>query len=62
MTFNLLSVDFFWSDRLFGFSLASVHTENNGRGLFIIYWNDGDLLIDLLWFRVYTGFPFNSED
>ncbi len=62
MKFNLLSVDFFWSDRLLGLGIATITLENLVRSLFLIYWNNGDLLIDLFWFRVYTGFPFNKED
>jgi len=66
MQLSLGWIDFYWADRLFGLGIGSIVTENWIRNLLSAYWNDGELLVDVLWFRVYTGFPyikfFNSED
>ena len=54
MEFTLLWIDLFPKDRLFGFGVFSI--KNYGalnRNLLSIYWNNGELLIDLLWFRVH---------
>jgi len=57
MTLNLFWVDFWLKDRLFGIGLFTVKQEELHRSLFSIYWNDGETLIDLLWFRIYSDFP-----
>lgn len=57
MTLDLLWIDFFLRDRLFGFGIVSVKGKDIHRSLFAIYWNDGELLIDLCWFRIFATFP-----
>ncbi|KKN02404.1 hypothetical protein LCGC14_1118060 [marine sediment metagenome] len=59
MTFDLFWIDFYPSDRLFGFGLFGIRTEDSSgertlRNLFSIYWNDRELMIDLFWFRIVT--------
>lgn len=58
MTLDLFWIDFWLQDRLFGFGLFSIKREETMRSLFSIYWNEGELLIDLFWFRIYTKHPF----
>ncbi|MEE9302679.1 MAG: hypothetical protein V3U84_02730 [Thiotrichaceae bacterium] len=62
MNLHFAWIDFWWVDYLFGFGLLTINTGERSRSLLSIYWNDGELLIDLLWLRVYTGFPFNAVD
>ena len=59
MTFDILWIDFWLKDKLFGFGILCVKTTEGIRNFFSVYWNDGELLVDLLWFRVYTDFPFS---
>lgn len=59
MNFSLFWIDFWLSDRLFGFGLFEIQTEGSSgervfRNLFSIYWNDRELMIDLFWFRIVT--------
>lgn len=56
MTFDLLSFDFWWSDRLFGFWFGCIKGEELHRSLFCIYYNDGEWVIELFWCRLFTGF------
>ena len=58
MTLDLLWVDIWFRDRLFGFGFITIKGEEFIRSLFSIYWNDGELLVDLFWFRVLTTVPF----
>ncbi len=62
MNLRFLWLDFYWADKLFGFGIGSIVLEAWARSLLSIYWNDGELLIDVLWFRVLTAYPFNQED
>jgi len=61
MTFELLGFDFYWADRLFGFWIGEIVTENKHRHLLSVYYSDQDhnvsfindkWIIDLLWFRI----------
>ena len=55
MTFDLFWVDFFLSERLFGFGLLSIKNgEDIHRSFLAIYWNDREIMIDFLWFRIVT--------
>ena len=54
MTVDAMWFDFYWPEKLFGFGVFTIKRENLHRSLFSIYWNDGDLLIDLGWFRILT--------
>lgn len=54
MNFSIFWIDWFYSDRLFGFGLFSFDTENAPRSLLAIYWNDRELLVDLFWVRILT--------
>ena len=58
MIFDLLWFDIWIKDRLFGFGIFSIKQPDIHRSLFSIYWNDGELLIDLFWFHVLTAAPF----
>lgn len=58
MTFYLFWADFWFWDNLFGFGILSVKREDFYRSLFAIYYNDGELLIDLFWFRIITVYSF----
>ena len=58
MIFNLFWIDFYIKDNLFGLGILTVKTDENIKSLLAFYWNDGELLIDLLWFRVYSKHPF----
>ena len=58
MTFDLFWIDFFIKDRLFGFGIFTIKRDETIRSFLSIYSNDGELLMDLLWFRIYTNFPF----
>ena len=59
MTIDLFWIDFFLKERLFGFGILSIKNDDwFNRSLLSIYWNDGELLIDLLYFRVVTTFWF----
>jgi len=49
MTFSLFWADFFWDDKLFGFGLLGVNKIN----LFSVYYARGEIMIDLLWLRVF---------
>ena len=57
MTIDLFWLDFWFQDGLFGLGACTVKREGYIRSLFSIYWNDGELLVDLLWFRIVTTFP-----
>ncbi len=54
MTFDLFGIDIYWSDRLFGFWFCSFKNSDQEihRSLFTIYWNNGELLIDLFWIHL----------
>ena len=54
MTFQIFGFDFIPIDRLYGVWLGEIRCWKSEkiRNLFSIYYNDGELLIDLLWFRV----------
>ena len=58
MIFYLFWIDFFIKDKLFGIGLLTFKFEELVRSFFCIYWNDGELLIDLLWFRIVTTAPY----
>jgi len=60
MSFNLFWLDFWLQDRLFGFGFFTFEGEELHRSLFSIYWNNGELMIDLLWFRILTYFVFGG--
>jgi hypothetical protein len=48
MTFDLLGLDFFFKDKLFGFWFFQFKDEFP-RSLFGLYWSNGTLLIGFLW-------------
>jgi hypothetical protein len=58
MIFDLFWIDFFFKDKLFGFGIFTIKRNEIIRSFLSICSNDGELLIDLLWFRIYTNFPF----
>ena len=58
MTFDLMWVDFWLKERLFGVGIFTVKKEEMHRSLFSVYWNDGELLVDFLWFRIITTVLF----
>lgn len=58
MTFDLMWIDFWFADKLFGVGLFSIKREELHRSFFSCYWNDGELLVDLFWFRIFTAVPF----
>ncbi len=51
MTFDLMWIDWWWSEKLFGIGFFSIKGESL-RSLFALYWNDGELQIDVFWFRI----------
>jgi hypothetical protein len=54
MQFTLLWIDLFLKDNNIGFALCSLRNYDDfHRSLFAVYWNDGELLIDLFWFWVH---------
>lgn len=53
MNFNLFGFDLFWQDRLYGFWFCGIKTTNLHRHLFSIYYSDGELIIDVLFIRVW---------
>ena len=57
MQFNLLSIDWFWQEKLFGFSIFNIQEDNYEfhRSLFEIYWNDREVFIDILWIHIING-------
>jgi hypothetical protein len=57
MTLDIFWIDCWLQDKLFGLGLLTIKREELIRSLFSIYWNDGELLIDLFWFRILTTFP-----
>jgi hypothetical protein len=54
MTFSLLWFCFSISNNLFGIGIGTVQmwTTDTVRSLLTVYWNDGELLVDLFWIRV----------
>lgn len=58
MTFDLFWMDFWFRDNLFGFGILSLKKEDFHKSLLAIYYNDGELLIDLFWFRIITAYSF----
>lgn len=52
MTFNLLWIDYWFAEQLFGFGFFTFKQEESIRSLIAIYWNDGELLFDLFWIRL----------
>lgn len=54
MTFDLFWIDIFFEERLFGFGVFSLKRDNVPYNLLAIYWNDGELFIDLFWLRLPT--------
>lgn len=57
---SLFWINLFFAEKLFGFGLLTIKGENRIRSLFSLYWNDGELLVDLLWFRIVTTFIFSN--
>lgn len=60
MAFDLFWMDFWIRDKLFGFGILSLKKEDFHKSLLAIYWDDGEILIDLFWFsfRIFTTYPF----
>ena len=58
MTFNIFWIDVWIKDKLFGIGFLTIKQEELHRSLSSIYWNDGELLIDLFWIRILTTVPF----
>ena len=58
MTIDLFWVDLFAYDKLFGFGLGTVKTDKSHRSLLSVYYNDGEVLLDMLWFNIYQNHPF----
>ena len=58
MKLSLLWVDFYIKDNLFGIGILTAKNDENIKSLLSFYWNDGELLIDLFWFRIYSKYPF----
>lgn len=54
MTFDLFWIDIFFEECLFGFGAFSFKLDNIPYNLLAIYWNDGELFIDLFWLRLPT--------
>ncbi len=54
MTFQLFGFDIFPQERLFGFWFCGIDGTNTHRHLFSIYYNDGEILVDVLFCRVLT--------
>ena len=61
MDISLFWINLFFKDSLFGLGLFTIRKEDIIRSLFSFYWNDGELLIDLLWFRVVSTFIFSGK-
>ena len=61
MTFDLFGIDFYRKDEFFGFWLGAIKNidKEMHRSLFGIYWNDGNLLIDLFWFHIVDTYPID---
>lgn len=54
MMFSLFGFDFFREDCLYGIWIGGYKNyEDINRHLFMIYWNNGELLIDMCWIRIY---------
>lgn len=54
MTCDLFWIDFWFRDNLFGLGILSIKREDFHKSLFAIYYNDGELLVDLFWLRIIT--------
>lgn len=56
MHFTLAFIDFFIPEQVFGFGILGVDSCDDfiHRYLFSIYWNDGEISIDLFWFKIFT--------
>ena len=52
MDISLAWVDFWPQDKLFGFGLLSFKTENLFRNFLSVYYNDGEIIIDIFWVRI----------
>lgn len=55
MSFNLFGFDFFRQDSLYGFWIIMLNDCNDhfNRSLFCIYWAEGSLSLDILFFRFF---------
>ena len=59
MTFDVFWIDFYFEDRLFGFGVFSFKKEIElNKNMFSFHYNNGEIIIDLFWKRIYSGFPF----
>jgi len=58
MVFDLAWIDFWLQDKLFGFGIFTIKCEEFLRSFFSIYYNDGEILMDILWIRIYEKHPF----
>ena len=58
MGFVLFWIDFFITDNLYGFGFLSFKDVNYHKSFLAFYWNEGELLIDLLWIHIYKKHPF----
>ena len=55
MQFSLFGVDLFPKDNLYGVWVGGYKNYDDvNRHLFMIYWNDGELLVEVGWMRLFT--------
>ena len=55
MRLELCWMDGWIDEGLIGFGLGTIDLGYIVRSLFSVYWGEGIWLIDLFWFRIYTG-------
>lgn len=55
MRLELLWMDGWIPEGLIGFGLCTIDLGYTVRSLLSVYWGEGIWLIDLFWFRIYTG-------
>ena len=54
MSVTLFGIDFYLEDGIYGFWIGGLKTEDWHRALFTIYYDGGELFIDLFWIRILT--------
>ena len=54
MTFTLFGTDFYWKYKLFGFWIGRLRNEEFNRSLFCVYWNNGELILEILFINRYS--------
>jgi len=56
MQIDLVWIDFFCEDRIFGFGILAYRNDETFKSLFATHWEDHHLRIDLFWMRIIDCF------